>query len=89
MKTTIEIKELNCNDYSDCNTPDEYNNKLYNFMNKKWYSEEELKELLKEMEHDCSNCYTGLTKDSDFENAFATMNNIVFNEFKKLFGEKE
>jgi hypothetical protein len=45
MKTTIEIKELNCNDYSGCKTPDEYRDRLYNFMNKKWYSEEELKKI--------------------------------------------
>lgn len=50
VKTTMEIKELNCNDYSDCNTPDEYNNKLCDFMNKKWYSEEEVNHIIR--------CYT-------------------------------
>ena len=73
MKTTIEIKEMNCNDYSDCNTSDEYNNKLYNFMNQKWYSEEEvqreklkvLRDLRDDLQSDIKKLHKKYTEELD------------------------
>ena len=41
MKTTMDIKNLTLTDFSDCKVGEEYV-KLYNFMNKQWYSKEEI-----------------------------------------------
>ena len=53
----------------------------------KYVSLDAIKYLLEEMKRECSECYTGLTKDSDFENAFSTMNEIVFKTFEKELGD--
>ena len=71
MKTTRDIAKMI--DLDKCNE-----------VNKKWYSEEEIRIALTEMKYDCNNCYTELTKNSDFENVFDTMNNIIFERLKKL-----